>query len=83
MLTRLYCVQVVEVLSDALTLPETPPAVKIARLMVVSDLLHNTGGVSFRPPATACICSCMLCLFGVFRACQSPGPLLSAVDRVT
>lgn len=39
-------------LSDALTLPETPPAVKIARLMVVSDLLHNTGaGLHHRLPA--------------------------------
>ena len=40
------CGQVVEILSDALQIPETAPPVKIARLMVVSDLLHNTG----KPP---------------------------------
>ena len=32
-----------EILSDSLQIPETAPPVKIARLMVVSDLLHNTG----------------------------------------
>ena len=40
---KAYCGQVVEILSDALQIPETAPPVKIARLMVVSDLLHNTG----------------------------------------
>ena len=35
-----------EILSDSLQIPETAPPVKIARLMVVSDLLHNTG----KPP---------------------------------
>jgi hypothetical protein len=34
--------QVVEVLSDALTLPETPVPTKVARLMLVSDILHNS-----------------------------------------
>ena len=54
-------VQVVEVLSDALTLPETPPAVKIARLMVVSDLLHNTGTLTAqqrRGIASEGVCVC-------------------------
>ena len=34
--------QVVEVLSDALSLPETPVPVKVARLLLVSDVLHNS-----------------------------------------
>ena len=34
--------QVVEILTDALTLPETPIGAKVARLLLVSDLLHNT-----------------------------------------
>jgi U2-associated protein SR140 len=33
---------VVEVLAESLTLKETPPAVKLARLFVVSDILHNS-----------------------------------------
>lgn len=32
----------VEILTDALTLPETPVGLKIARLLLLSDLLHNT-----------------------------------------
>ena len=32
----------VEILTDALTLPETPIGAKVARLLLVSDLLHNT-----------------------------------------
>ena len=39
---RLCCLQVVEVLSDALSLPETPVPVKVARLLLVSDILHNS-----------------------------------------
>ena len=34
-------VQVVEVLTDSLTLPETPVPSKAARLLLVSDVLHN------------------------------------------
>jgi hypothetical protein len=34
--------QVVEILSDSLTLPETPVPTKAARLMLVSDVLHNS-----------------------------------------
>ncbi|KAF6245152.1 hypothetical protein COO60DRAFT_1467710, partial [Scenedesmus sp. NREL 46B-D3] len=33
---------VVEVLGEALTLPETAPATKLARLFLVSDILHNS-----------------------------------------
>ena len=33
--------QVVEVLADALSLPETPVPVKVARLLLVSDVLHT------------------------------------------
>lgn len=33
---------VVEVLEEALTLPETPPATKLARLFLVNDILHNS-----------------------------------------
>lgn len=32
----------VEILTDALTLPETPIGPKVARLLLVSDVLHNT-----------------------------------------
>lgn len=32
----------VEILTDALTLPETPIGAKVARLLLVNDLLHNT-----------------------------------------
>ena len=34
--------QVVEVLADALSLPETPVPVKVARLLLASDILHNS-----------------------------------------
>ena len=34
--------QVVEILADSLTLPETPVPSKVARLMLVSDVLHNS-----------------------------------------
>jgi U2-associated protein SR140 len=33
---------VVEVLSDSLTLSETPIPLKVARLFLLSDILHNT-----------------------------------------
>ena len=36
------CAQVVEILADSLTLPETPVPSKVARLMLVSDVLHNS-----------------------------------------
>ena len=35
-------VQVVEILADSLTLPETPVPAKVARLMLASDVLHNS-----------------------------------------
>ncbi len=35
-------VQVVEILSDSLTLSETPMTTKVARLMLASDVLHNS-----------------------------------------
>lgn len=34
--------EVVEILSDSLTLSETPVPLKIARLFLASDILHNT-----------------------------------------
>lgn len=34
--------QVVEVLTESLTLKETPIPTKVARLMLVSDILHNS-----------------------------------------
>ncbi len=34
--------QVVEVLTDALSLPETPVPLKVARLLLASDILHNS-----------------------------------------
>lgn len=34
--------QVVEVLTESLTLKETPIPTKVARLMLVSDVLHNS-----------------------------------------
>ena len=34
--------EVVEILSDSLTLSETPIPLKVARLFLVSDILHNT-----------------------------------------
>ena len=34
--------QVVEILSDSLTLSETPLTTKVARLMLASDVLHNS-----------------------------------------
>ena len=36
------CMQVVEVLGDALSLPETPVPLKVARLLLASDILHNS-----------------------------------------
>ena len=35
-------VKVVEILSDSLTLSETPLTTKVARLMLASDVLHNS-----------------------------------------
>ena len=34
--------QIVEVLTESLTLKETPIPTKVARLMLVSDVLHNS-----------------------------------------
>lgn len=34
--------EIVEITKDSLTLPETPPPVKIARLFLLSDILHNS-----------------------------------------
>lgn len=34
--------EVAEILSDALTLPETPIPLKVARLFLLSDILHNS-----------------------------------------
>lgn len=36
------CMQIVEILTDALTLPETPIPTKVARLFLASDVLHNS-----------------------------------------
>lgn len=36
------CLQIVEVLTESLTLKETPIPTKVARLMLVSDILHNS-----------------------------------------
>jgi U2-associated protein SR140 len=38
-------VQIVQVLTEALTLPETPLSTKIARLFLVSDILYNSSAV--------------------------------------
>ena len=37
-----FSLQVVEVLTESLTLKETPIPTKVARLMLVSDILHNS-----------------------------------------
>lgn len=37
-----YNLQVVEVLTESLTLKETPIPTKVSRLMLVSDILHNS-----------------------------------------
>ena len=37
-----WCMQIVEILTDALTLPETPIPTKVARLFLASDVLHNS-----------------------------------------
>lgn len=37
-----HLIQVVEVLTESLTLKETPIPTKVARLMLVSDVLHNS-----------------------------------------
>lgn len=34
--------QIVEILTESLTLKETPIPTKVARLMLVSDILHNS-----------------------------------------
>ncbi len=39
---RSWPAQVVEVLTDALSLPETPVPLKVARLLLASDILHNS-----------------------------------------
>lgn len=41
-LNQLYWLQIVEVLTESLTLKETPIPTKVARLMLVSDILHNS-----------------------------------------
>jgi len=46
----IFSLQVVEVLTDALTLPETPVPAKAARLLLVSDVLHNRCAT---PPSAA------------------------------
>lgn len=38
----LFLLQIVEVLTESLTLKETPIPTKVARLMLVSDILHNS-----------------------------------------
>lgn len=38
----IFSVQIVEVLTESLTLKETPIPTKVARLMLVSDILHNS-----------------------------------------
>lgn len=38
----LLALQIVEVLTESLTLKETPIPTKVARLMLVSDVLHNS-----------------------------------------
>lgn len=40
--------QVVEILTDSLSLPETPISKKIARLFAVSDILYNSGQTGVR-----------------------------------
>ena len=50
-------VQVVEVLTDALTLPETPVPSKAARLLLVSDVLHNRCAPPPPPPPPPPSCS--------------------------
>uniref|UniRef100_A0A6B2KZC9 U2 snRNP-associated SURP motif-containing protein n=1 Tax=Arcella intermedia TaxID=1963864 RepID=A0A6B2KZC9_9EUKA len=46
--------EIVEILTEALTIPETHVLTKLARLYLVSDILHNAAGVSngslFRTP---------------------------------
>lgn len=37
-----FLLQIVEVLTESLTLKETPIPTKVARLMLVSDVLHNS-----------------------------------------
>lgn len=37
-----FVLQIVEVLTESLTLKETPIPTKVARLMLVSDVLHNS-----------------------------------------
>lgn len=39
---QLFVLQIVEVLTESLTLKETPIPTKVARLMLVSDVLHNS-----------------------------------------
>lgn len=38
----MLALQIVEVLTESLTLKETPIPTKVARLMLVSDVLHNS-----------------------------------------
>lgn len=38
--------QVVEILTESLTILKTPVLTKIARLFLVSDILHNIHGIS-------------------------------------
>lgn len=38
----MFGMQIVEVLTESLTLKETPIPTKVARLMLVSDVLHNS-----------------------------------------
>lgn len=41
-LCGVHVLQIVEVLTESLTLKETPIPTKVARLMLVSDVLHNS-----------------------------------------
>jgi len=71
--------QVVEILSDSLTLSETPMTTKVARLMLASDVLHN----STAPVRNASRYRGLLeaCLPEVFESMQVPPPLSSAMSR--
>lgn len=60
--------QIVEILTDSLTLMETPMTTKVARLMLVSDVLHNSS--AHVPKASRYRSLLESCLAEIFESLQ-------------
>jgi len=68
--------EIVEILTEALTLPETPAVLKVARLFLVSDVLHNStapvkNASNFRTRLQESMPDIFESLSECYRACDS------------